>query len=956
MADNDIKLNILTDISNSLKNLEKFQKDAAKQFDLVSKSAAQSSQKVAKETSSLFDVLKNNYGKIAAGLSIVAGVLAAREIISAISGFVEEASKGEQALQNLNTALAVNGDFSVEASTKLEQYAEKIEQTTKFDKDLVLSQLAVAKSYGLSNEAAQKLVDSSIELSSATGISLDSAVSKLGKTLSGNAGALARQIPALRNLSEEALKSGAAFKVVSDQFSGTAASQAQSFSGAVTILSNAFGALSGDLGDVIVQNPVVVAAINGVKDVVLGLQNQFKGAAPAIKEFVGNMVKLAVSAIPPVIRGIQLLSLVVIDAFKAVSILGEALVSLVRAFINLGPIKSIIQGVFGASINILNQFLMAMSNILKSLSSIPGGSVFKEMAVAIDELASSINSVNGEDVFNSLDTSLASVNEGIGAGIANANRFSDIVNQVGEFGATSFENLSESIANVDSTSSTTLKGLENLNKKGIRTLGEGIDDLAQKSMELDEAIKGSFDKLKQSVIDLQKEYDKQTLSRRELIEAQRKASEELASNAEKELKSQGKLSEAAIKQIELFRTLSEEKAKRDESKLTAVDDFVDSSIAKSAVAFATPISAFIEGAKGVVSAVSGFLRAIPDFLNSVSSLFDQITGLPEELFNSIDKLFGSITSLLRNVLANLFKNAGKILISAFTFLLKDLPTAILEAIKELPAIIDEVLAQLPDILVSLADNLPAIIEQLVIALSEATPRIAIALVDSLILEGGALRIAIAFSRAVAIELPVALAKGFLQGIQAAGETTFRALADFFSKGIKFPDLKAPNLDLKIPDGLKDYLNGSKFRDAIVGPFNKLVDGIKSALSGGLSGGGGGIGGAVGKIGKSLGFSSGGTVPEYAASGLFVPRGTDTVPAMLTPGELVIPTNDVDRLSKFLDRQDNGGIDRALARVESLVARNSNAASGKIVEVKLQVGERELAQVLLDLNNQGFRVA
>lgn len=39
--------------------------------------------------------------------------------------------------------------------------------------------------------------------------------------------------------------------------------------------------------------------------------------------------------------------------------------------------------------------------------------------------------------------------------------------------------------------------------------------------------------------------------------------------------------------------------------------------------------------------------------------------------------------------------------------------------------------------------------------------------------------------------------------------------------------------------------------------------------------------------ESMGMAAGGVVPAYAAGGLFVPRGTDTVPAMLTPGERVL---------------------------------------------------------------------
>lgn len=59
-------------------------------------------------------------------------------------------------------------------------------------------------------------------------------------------------------------------------------------------------------------------------------------------------------------------------------------------------------------------------------------------------------------------------------------------------------------------------------------------------------------------------------------------------------------------------------------------------------------------------------------------------------------------------------------------------------------------------------------------------------------------------------------------------------------------------------------------------------------------------------GPQLGRASGGIVPRYLAGGgplmPFVPRGTDTVPAMLTPGEFVVRKQAVDRLGlPFLER-------------------------------------------------------
>jgi len=66
----------------------------------------------------------------------------------------------------------------------------------------------------------------------------------------------------------------------------------------------------------------------------------------------------------------------------------------------------------------------------------------------------------------------------------------------------------------------------------------------------------------------------------------------------------------------------------------------------------------------------------------------------------------------------------------------------------------------------------------------------------------------------------------------------------------------------------------------------ILKAISTAITGGagaaLSGGGVAGGGTMYR-------GDGGMVPAYAASGIFIPRGTDTVPAMLTRGEIVLPS-------------------------------------------------------------------
>lgn len=78
---------------------------------------------------------------------------------------------------------------------------------------------------------------------------------------------------------------------------------------------------------------------------------------------------------------------------------------------------------------------------------------------------------------------------------------------------------------------------------------------------------------------------------------------------------------------------------------------------------------------------------------------------------------------------------------------------------------------------------------------------------------------------------------------------------------------------------------------------------------------GGLGGiqvtraAGGPVYKALGGAI------YAAKGMFTPRGTDTVPAMLTPGEYVINKRAVDKLGRgFMDGINQGNVGKAVGNL------------------------------------------
>lgn len=191
------------------------------------------------------------------------------------------------------------------------------------------------------------------------------------------------------------------------------------------------------------------------------------------------------------------------------------------------------------------------------------------------------------------------------------------------------------------------------------------------------------------------------------------------------------------------------------------------------------------------------------------------------------------------------------------------------------------------LLETISEKLPEVTEALIESLVENSPNIVAAMFKAM------------HDPSFHERMALAIANGFANGVR-----------DGFGKGFF---------------GAEHHISWH-FEQGIVGGFHKAFDRLKDQLEdlltvrmpgsgGGGKGGGGNIIGAVvgGAIGGPAGAAAGwnlasvGTVkPLYAAGGAMVPRGTDTVPAMLTPGEFVVRAPVASRNQAELQNLNNGG--------------------------------------------------
>lgn len=264
--------------------------------------ANKSAEDTAKKFSSNFGKnLKANIANTASELNVSLGNIATTALkatsalASVAAGFIafksiDAAQVQQDAINNLNNALQTAGDFSLAASESLQSFASELQNVTRFGDEVILNQIALAKSFGATNEQAKQIVTAAADLSAAFGIDLGSATRNVAKTLGGLAGELGETIPELKALGEEGLKAGRGIDLISQRFSGSAVRDVQTYSGALDQLKNAFGDTLESIGRTITQSPQLVNVFKVITDSLVSVTKQIDEFTKSFDLFseVGN--------------------------------------------------------------------------------------------------------------------------------------------------------------------------------------------------------------------------------------------------------------------------------------------------------------------------------------------------------------------------------------------------------------------------------------------------------------------------------------------------------------------------------------------------------------------------------------------------------------------------------------------------------------------------------------------
>lgn len=843
---------------------------------------------------------------VAAGAAVAAFV-AGRAVVNFLEEGIKSAVAEEQAMARLGAQLILTGEDSETARKAFSDMANELENTTKFGDDAVLSAAALAKSYGLTNKQAIELTKAAADLASATGDTLESAVEQLTASYSGNIKTIGKLVPEVKGLTKEQLAAGAAVDILAARFKGAASAEIQTFGGAVIQAGNSFDDFRKAIGKIVTDSPVVVAAINAVGSAFGLLQENIDGNKGAITIALETFIKAAASFISIVV-----------------------------------PAAQAIVNVFGF---IIKTVPLALTGLLE---------FFKEFAKIVDAVTGFLPGFEDKkltNLFDSLGNVAAKAAVYVDDGFTNADE------TLGEVGKT-VDGLAQKIFDAGEVGAKSTKKAETSTKSFGRAAVKASDDVAKLREEGKKFVEslaiGAASEQEKIVLEAQKSYEELarlayqgSLTTTQIAESALNIRQiQINKETELEKKKYADMVEAAKKASEEARKAVEEAAANPISFVMKGDFSNSDTLAGAAVG---ALGKMLEGAAGAKSLIAAGAGAIGDAL--------------------IPGIGGAVSSVVSK--------------------LAEGPEATKKFIKEF-------IAAIPDIMVAVSESIPVVVETFV---------------DVMVNKGGAAKIALAMVRVMAGEaiwkaigkqLGVAvgdafnaenigkkLGNGFLsigdklaatftnlgkilydsafKGIIEAGQQFLTSFGEFIANLptaflTVFTDLGkllvsaiqsffSVDLATLLNTAFQGVFNFFKdtfgsLIDKAFGPIIRFFENFKIKIPG--AGGGGGVLGGLAKSASSFipKFANGGVV--YAAGG-FAPRGTDTVPAMLTPGEMVLNRR---QQTNLFDLANGGGNDTA-SLLRELVSLMSQPQT---TEVTAEVNGRAIADIVLQQSRQRARLS
>jgi len=307
------------------------------------------------------------------------------QVVDVFGDALKASSDNQIEINNLNSALSRAGILSKETSLELQGFADAIEATSTVTGGAVVDTITYLTSLTrLDKDGLQAATRSALDLSQALGIDLQAATTLVAKAANGNVSAFGRYGIEIQKGATDAETFANTLEKLNAQFGGAAASKLNTTAGAVTALGNAYEKSIEPLGDLIIQNPIVTATINEVKDGLLALSESVFKNKDSLIELVQDGILFTVAS-----------SQVLLDALDGITVVTK------------GLFNTLVLGANVITLGLVEPFKLAYDAVLLLLQNLPlVGSAFEGLQNPLQGLSDSLKNdvvASFEDLKNSAD-------------------------------------------------------------------------------------------------------------------------------------------------------------------------------------------------------------------------------------------------------------------------------------------------------------------------------------------------------------------------------------------------------------------------------------------------------------------------------------------------------------------------------------------------------------------------
>jgi len=228
-------------------------------------------------------------------------VNAARQAWQLLKGQVSEvigaAAAAEKADRSLDASLGITGRDVKLLSEHFKTYANELMGVTIYDDEVIKSsQALLVQLTNLDQNGIDRATKGAIGLASVFGMDLVSASTLVAKAMTGNMAALSRYgLKVDENLSLEQKRVALLDKL--ENMFGRATADADTYSGRVDQLKNAWGEAQEEIGKAVTQNEKVTGTFKAIRDTIVIITPDLKAMLRDVSTFVLDVAKAATDAI-----------------------------------------------------------------------------------------------------------------------------------------------------------------------------------------------------------------------------------------------------------------------------------------------------------------------------------------------------------------------------------------------------------------------------------------------------------------------------------------------------------------------------------------------------------------------------------------------------------------------------------------------------------------------------------